>query len=45
MAKQKNNKVQEYFINIFKEDLSDKDFFELQQIVGSWLVKKIKEKK
>lgn len=43
MESKKLNRVQEYFTTIFAHDLPDKDFKELQQVVGAWLASKIKE--
>ena len=39
----KLNRVQEYFNTIFAHDIPDKDFKELQQVVGAWLASKLRE--
>lgn len=37
------NRVQQYFTTIFAHDINDKDFKELQLVVGGWLASKIRE--
>lgn len=40
MEEKEPNKVQEYFISVFPNDLTDEDFKEIKNLVIQWLYEK-----